>query len=158
MELYQSGLLIVTSPIKRIRSRGLALLAVLLAAASSGWGQPPVEINFMFYGAKPDLTRKQVARLDSLLNVVDRSRIMGVTLVGHSDSLFGRASNAALAEKRAASVKQLLSERGVRSELINVVAFNATVPVVENVLPRGPTKNRRVFMRIEFGPGPMPPR
>ncbi|HMC96572.1 MAG TPA: OmpA family protein, partial [Flavobacteriales bacterium] len=114
--------------------------------------QRSASIHLFFYGANPNLTHKQVARLDSLLNTIDRSRIVGVALVGHTDSLFGRASNLALAEKRALSVKELLVDRNVPDPLITITAFNAPIPVAEDPIPTGRGRNRRVFMRIEYGP------
>lgn len=134
------------------------VLLALLVSMSSAHAQQTTELNIYFDGAKLKSTRKQLARLDSLLNTMDRSRIIGITLVGHTDSLFGQASNAALAEKRALSVKELLVERGIAGSLITTPAFNAPVSVVENLVPTGRTRNRRVYMRIEYGPaGPIPP-
>ncbi len=120
--------------------------------------QGPAELNVYYNGAQLRPVRKQLARLDSLLYTVDRSRITGVTVVGHTDSIFGRASNVALADRRASRMKELLVERAVPERLISVVAFNAPVPVVEHIVPSGRSRNRRVFLRIEYGTAIAPPR
>lgn len=137
------------------------VLLMLVLFISSAHAQLSTEINLFFTGAKPNLDRKQIARLDSLIGTVDRSRIIGITLVGHTDSLFGRASNVVLAEKRALSVKELIIERGVPGAVISAAAFNALSPIVENLVPLGRTRNRRVYMRVEYasvgGPIPVPP-
>ncbi|MEO8590231.1 MAG: OmpA family protein [Flavobacteriales bacterium] len=131
----------------------LALTAVPICMA-----QGTAEINLYFNGAKQKPMPKHVARLDSLLNTVDRSRILGITLVGHTDSLGGRPSNEALAGKRASSVKKLLLDRGIPEPLITITAFDAPVPVVENITSTGRSRNRRVFVRVEYGPADVPVR
>ena len=133
------------------------VLVALLLFMSSAHAQQTTELNIYFDGAKLKPTRKQLVRLDSLLNTMDRSRIIGITLVGHTDSLFGRASNVALAEKRALGVKELLMERDVPGALITTTPFNAPVPVVEHLVPTGRTRNRRVYVRIVYGPAAGPP-
>lgn len=132
--------------------RGILLMLLSLTFQPFLWGQNSAEMNVYFDGAKLKPTRKQLARLDSLLEVTDRARIIGITLVGHTDSLFGRASNAALAEKRAMRMKELLVARGLPDGSITIVPFNAPAPVLENIVPTGRCRNRRVYMRIEYFP------
>ncbi len=153
-----------SAPLHRMQpmhSRGIALFVLALALLPVAWGQHLAEINLFFSGAKPNLMRKEIARLDSLFGTIDLARIHGITLVGHTDSLFGRASNASLSEKRALSVKELIIERGVPGAVITAAAFNALAPIEENLVPLGRTRNRRVYMRIEYGsaagPIPVPP-
>jgi|GEM_PF-5216943 len=138
--------------------RPTILTLMLLAGASALRAQESAEINLYFNGAKQKPMPKHIARLDSLLNTVDRSRIMEITLVGHTDSLGGRPSNVALAGKRALSVKKLLVERGIPDPLITITAFNAPVPVHENLISIGRSRNRRVFVRIECGAAADPVR
>lgn len=158
MELYQRRLLITFSRAMSmsVRSRGVAFIALALALLPAN-AQNTTEINLFFYGAKTKLYKKQVVRLDSLLNTVDRSQIIGITLVGHTDSIFGRASNLPLAEERALSVKKLLVERSVPDSLITCVPFSDPTRPREGLHPKGPTRNRRVYMRLECGPADVPP-
>ena len=125
----------------------IALALALLPAIA----QNTSEINLFFYGAKTRLNKKQLTRLDSLMSTVDRSQILGITLVGHTDSIFGHASNLPLAEERALSVKKLLVERNVPDSLVSVVPFNDPTRPKEGLHPKGPTRNRRVYVRLEYG-------
>lgn len=154
MELYQGRLLNSYSPSGSVMvlSRGIVLIALALALLPATQAQNTAEINLFFYGAKTRLYKKQLTRLDSLLNTVDRSQITRITLVGHTDSIFGRASNLPLAEERALSVKKLLVDRNVPDSLVAVVPFNDPTRPNEGLHPKGPTRNRRVYMRMEYGP------
>ena len=134
----------------------LALVLTVLACACGSFlhAQQVAEINIFYNGAKEVPFRKELARLDSLLNTMDRSRIAWITLVGHADSLFGRPSNANLAEKRASHLKKLLVERHVKDQLITVTSFDTVPPVAEHIVATGRSRNRRVFVRIEYAPSP----
>ena len=73
-------------------------------------------------------------QIDKLLQTVDSGhlRIASVTLVGHADRLNGTghaAYNQRLSEKRAATVRALLVERGVDASLIAVRALGDASPV-----------------------------
>ena len=137
--------------------RIIPLVFISIIGLHTARAQPGSEMNIYFDGAKPKPMGRQVARLDSLLGTVDRSRIQEVTLVGHTDILGGKEGNHALAWKRANSVRELLLERGIPDSLMTVHAHGALVPIAENTTAKGRSKNRRVFVRIELLPDPIVP-
>lgn len=131
--------------------RLVLLFAVLsITAVHRLQAQHVAEVNIFYDGARQVPLRKELARLDSLLGTIDPSWIREITVVGHTDSIGGRASNAVLADKRAMSMRALLLERGLRDELITVHSFGALVPIAENITASGRARNRRVFVRVEY--------
>lgn len=91
-----------------------------------------------------------------LYNELDRiARIMiaypqtMIQVEGHTDSTGSEAYNRRLSEQRAASVKNLLVQRGVPSGRINTLACGESRPVATNATPEGRQMNRRVQISIQ---------
>jgi outer membrane protein OmpA-like peptidoglycan-associated protein len=83
--------------------------------------------------------------------IKDKGKGRGVRIDGHTDGKGGAAYNQKLSERRAASVKQWLSEKeGLRQVGMSTQGFGATKPVAPNAKPdgsddpEGRQKNRRV--------------
>lgn len=71
---------------------------------------------------------------------------------GHTDSVGSANYNTSLSERRANSVKQYLTERGVPSERLESSGLGEARPVADNQTAEGRQRNRRVEI-INLGSG-----
>lgn len=67
-----------------------------------------------------------------------------LTVAGHTDGTGDPSYNLDLSRRRAASVKQALTELGIGEERLTVDGFGDTKPVADNTTPENRAKNRRV--------------
>ena len=87
--------------------------------------------------------------LDAFANGLAAQPQMIVRVVGHTDSTGSDAVNDPLSLRRAGSVRDYLSDRGVSASRIEVAGRGSREPVATNDTPEGRAKNRRVeiFLR-----------
>lgn len=71
-----------------------------------------------------------------------------IEVAGHTDSTGSRAYNMALSERRAGSVLNYLSSRGVARERMIAVGAGPDHPIDTNETPEGRAQNRRVEITI----------
>jgi outer membrane protein OmpA-like peptidoglycan-associated protein len=85
--------------------------------------------------------------LEQFANGLDGS--MQVRIVGHTDSTGSDAINEPLSQRRAETVRDYLSDRGVAASRISVAGRGSREPVADNGSETGRSKNRRVeiFLR-----------
>ncbi|GAB6125127.1 OmpA family protein [Humidesulfovibrio idahonensis] len=73
-----------------------------------------------------------------------------VVISGHADSDYTLEYNQKLSERRAASVKAYLAERGgIDPKLMRTEGFGKTRPLVPNTSPANKQRNRRVEVRLD---------
>ncbi len=87
--------------------------------------------------------------LDAFANGLGAQPQMIVRIVGHTDSTGSDAINDPLSLRRAESVRDYLSDRGVSASRIEVAGRGSREPVASNDTAEGRAKNRRVeiFLR-----------
>lgn len=85
--------------------------------------------------------------LEQFANGLDGS--MQVRIVGHTDSTGSDAINEPLSQRRAETVRDYLTDRGVAASRISVAGRGSREPVADNGSETGRAKNRRVeiFLR-----------
>lgn len=110
-----------------------------------------LDTKTLFDFDKANLRPEGKAKLDEVLA---RARAAGVTVdkidvVGHTDSIGSDAYNQALSERRAASVKNYLVEKGVPASKIVTRGMGESQPVADNKTRDGRQANRRVEVTIE---------
>jgi outer membrane protein OmpA-like peptidoglycan-associated protein len=71
-----------------------------------------------------------------------------VELEGHTDSVGTDQYNQNLSEKRAVSVKEYLTKRGVAASRITTKGFGESKPIADNKTAEGRAKNRRVEIKV----------
>lgn len=76
------------------------------------------------------------------------NRDLSVTLVGHADSIGTPNRNLDLSSRRAAYVKELLTELGVDPDRIQLGAFGEDVPAASSDTPSANALNRRVVIVV----------
>lgn len=72
-----------------------------------------------------------------------------VVVAGHTDSTGPEEFNEELGMKRANTVKEVLTSKGVASSKIETVTFGETKPIAPNSTRDGRQKNRRVDFELK---------
>jgi outer membrane protein OmpA-like peptidoglycan-associated protein len=107
----------------------------------------PSDISFDRNSAaiKPELR----SVLDAFAKGVSQNSGMIVRIVGHTDSTGTDAINEPLSQRRAESVRDYLSDRGVSANRIETAGRGSREPIASNATAEGQAKNRRVeiFLR-----------
>lgn len=88
------------------------------------------------------------SEIDRVARVMTQYPDTVIRVEGHTDSRGSNEYNMDLSNRRANSVKDLLVQRGVPGNHIEVVGFGETMPVASNDTEAGRQKNRRVEIKI----------
>lgn len=86
--------------------------------------------------------------LDRIAQIMVKYPQTSILVAGHTDSTGSETYNQQLSERRANSVNNLLVQRGVTANRINIVGYGEGQPVASNATPEGRQMNRRVEIRI----------
>jgi outer membrane protein OmpA-like peptidoglycan-associated protein len=107
----------------------------------------PADISFATGSATIEPRLRPV--LDAFANGLGNQPTMYVRIVGHTDSTGSDAVNDPLSLRRAQSVRDYLTDRGVAASRIEVFGRGSREPIATNDTPEGRAKNRRVeiFLR-----------
>lgn len=89
-----------------------------------------------------------LSEIDRVATVLKQYPDTLIRVEGHTDSRGTDAYNMELSNQRAGAVKNLLIQRGVAAQRIEVVGFGKTMPVATNETEAGRQKNRRVEIKI----------
>lgn len=109
--------------------------------------------NVYFEFDRSDLSDAEKAKLDN-----DASAINGLTqkypalkvdLSGHTDWIGTEGYNQSLSERRADTVKQYLTRKGVAADRITTHAYGESKPVADNNTAEGRALNRRVEVKTD---------
>jgi len=88
------------------------------------------------------------AEIDRVANVLTRYPETLIRVEGHTDSIGSDSYNMDLSIRRAASVRDLLVQRGVSGARMETVGFGKSMPVATNDTEAGRQLNRRVEIKI----------
>jgi OOP family OmpA-OmpF porin len=72
-----------------------------------------------------------------------------VLVVGHTDSIGTETYNQKLSERRAATVKNYLVEKGISADKIETVGKGESQPIADNKTRAGRAQNRRVEVTVD---------
>ena len=100
--------------------------------------------NVTFATNSADLSPAFFSVLDSVGKVLNEYEQTVVEVAGHTDSTGTDAYNQGLSERRASSVAQYLSSRGVMGQRMITVGMGESRPVADNGSASGRQANRRV--------------
>lgn len=106
----------------------------------------PSGINFATDSAAVAPTFQRT--LDQVGQVLGQYNRTYVDVYGHTDSTGSDAYNQSLSERRAVSVADYLSSRGVQSARIGTRGFGESQPIASNDTEDGRAANRRVEIKI----------
>ncbi|MBV2134636.1 OmpA family protein [Pseudomonas sp. MAP12] len=105
------------------------------------------EVLFAFDSAK--LTPAAMATLDTVVEKLKGSDVVGIKVNGHTDSTGTDAYNQGLSERRAASVVDYLVSQGVAPDKLTSEGFGESKPVADNASKEGRAENRRVEIMVD---------
>ena len=88
------------------------------------------------------------ATLDQVADVLKEYNQTYVDVYGHTDSTGSDSYNLALSQRRADSVRDYLTMRGVQSARLGTRGFGETQPIASNDTEEGRAANRRVEIKI----------
>ena len=118
---------------------------------------PPAEIeeivvtafkNLNFDTNKSDIRPESTESLDKLAELLKKETSWKLKVEGHTDSDGSAESNLGLSNRRAASVKKYLVDKGVVDGMISTEGFGETKPLTDNKTAENKQKNRRVSLTI----------
>jgi OOP family OmpA-OmpF porin len=165
----------------RVRGAIACVLGVLLAACGAKKPQAPADVaviaesppplpegvpppqtakivlqgvNFDFGRAK--IRPEDVAVLDEAARLLSRNERVTILVGGHTDDLGAAAYNQRLSERRAASVRDYLVDKGIADSRISVAGYGESKPVASNRTREGRAQNRRVVIDVARPPGESP--
>ena len=101
-----------------------------------------------FDTAKSNIKPEFYGALDQVAATFNKYPESYIDIVGHTDSRGSNEYNQALSERRAASVRSYLGNRGVNTARLAAFGQGETAPVASNETAEGRQANRRVEMRI----------
>lgn len=106
----------------------------------------PSEVTFGFDSSSID--PKFGATLDQVAKTLTEFEKTYVDVMGHTDSTGSDAYNQALSERRASSVANYLTSRGVQSARLATKGYGESQPKASNLDEAGRAANRRVEIRL----------
>ncbi|MDE2429241.1 MAG: OmpA family protein [Burkholderiales bacterium] len=101
-----------------------------------------------FESGKASLTDKGQRILDEMSVPLLKFKSRRLEVIGHTDSEGLRASNLALSQARADTVKAYLSRKGVNPDLVSTSGQGPDRPIATNDTVEGRSRNRRIEFRI----------
>ena len=110
-------------------------------------GSKVVLRNIFFDVGKADLKTESIGELESVLNLMERNRVIKLQVNGHTDNSGDDATNKILSLKRAEAVLAFLLQRGVDKTRLRAVGFGEERPIVSN---DDETGGREVNRRTEI--------
>jgi outer membrane protein OmpA-like peptidoglycan-associated protein len=102
----------------------------------------------LFDSGSSSLAPGAFSRLDQLAATLGRYPDTDVIIKGHTDGAGSEASNLALSEQRADSVRRYLIGKGVSPARMTSVGFGESMPLATNSTPEGRQQNRRVEIEV----------
>jgi outer membrane protein OmpA-like peptidoglycan-associated protein len=102
-----------------------------------------------FAPGQAELSTKIAKDLQPLLDIVNKSSALRVTIEGHTDSKGSATGNQKLSKQRADSVRKALIALGANADRLSSMGFGEANPVTTNDTPFGRSQNRRVEVWLE---------
>jgi outer membrane protein OmpA-like peptidoglycan-associated protein len=82
--------------------------------------------------------------LDDIFESAVVAEGLKVGVYGYTDNIGGDETNVPLSEKRAASVKEYLTHKGLKDDRLETKGFGSSKPIADNSTEAGRSRNRRV--------------
>ena len=105
-----------------------------------------VEFSFDNYS----ITRGYKVFLDSLKEFIEQHENISVIIEGHTDNVGSEQYNMALSQRRATSVLNYLTEKGIDKKILTAKGLGEVKPIASNANPTGRALNRRTEIYIIY--------
>jgi len=104
--------------------------------------------DITFETGKADLRPDSNEELDRLVSLLEGNRTIKVEISAHTDDVGNDDSNLKLSEKRAKTVVDYLTTKGIKAERMTAKGYGETQPLGANDTDENKAKNRRVQFKI----------
>ncbi|MCF7971084.1 MAG: OmpA family protein [Methylococcaceae bacterium] len=104
--------------------------------------------NVEFAFNKAEIQPQYAPLFDNAVQVLQNNPSMTVLLEGHTDSRGTAIYNQGLSERRALAVKNLLVNKGIKSNRLTTKSFGESRPIATNDTEAGRAENRRVDFTV----------
>lgn len=111
-------------------------------------GERMLLANVFFEVDSWELKPESVEELNNLADLISYNKDIIVEIGGHTDSTGTDQHNITLSEKRAVSVVNYLTAKGISKEQLKYKGYGNTVPVASNVTFDGRRLNRRTEVKV----------
>ena len=133
------------------RAASLAADLATLQAKQTDRGVVVTLGDVLFASGKSELQGSADRSIDTLANFLKSHPERTVRVEGFTDGIGGTAINQGLSERRASSVADALTRRGIDSQRIRAEGYGQSYPVASNATSTGRQGNRRVEVVISDG-------
>jgi len=112
--------------------------------------QPPKPVTYIlnFSSGRAAPTEESLKQIPSILETIKSRSSKSIVIVGHTDAIGLDWYNEKLSLKRASGVADILVEKGVDRESIEVTTFGKKYPLVKKTEGVAEPKNRRVELTV----------
>lgn len=100
--------------------------------------------NIFFASGSTRLDDQSIPLLENLYDIVNRCPGFRLEIAGHTDSIGSDTSNQRMSERRAASVRDWLMEKGIPTDRLVAVGYGENRPIVSNDTAENRARNRRI--------------
>ena len=100
--------------------------------------------NIFFASGSTRLDDKSIPLLENLYDIVDRCPGFRLEIAGHTDSIGTDGENQIISERRAASVRAWLMDKGIATDRLSAVGYGESQPMVSNDTAANRARNRRI--------------
>jgi OmpA-OmpF porin, OOP family len=100
--------------------------------------------NIFFASGSTRLDDSSIPLLENLYDIVNRCPGFRLEIAGHTDSIGSDASNQSISERRAASVRAWLMDKGIPISRMDAVGYGEDRPIVSNDTAENRARNRRI--------------
>ncbi len=104
-----------------------------------------------FKTGSAELDRESEPLLNSVVDIANRCPSVKIDVAGHTDNVGSESSNQRLSERRARSVVEYLTEKGINVGRIQSAGYGDTSPVAPNETEDDRAKNRRIEFKVKKG-------
>jgi outer membrane protein OmpA-like peptidoglycan-associated protein len=104
--------------------------------------------DITFETGKADLKPESNEELDRLVSLLEGNQTIKVEISAHTDDVGNDDSNLKLSEKRAKTVVDYLTGKGIKADRMTAKGYGETQPLVANDTDENKAKNRRVQFKI----------
>jgi outer membrane protein OmpA-like peptidoglycan-associated protein len=122
----------------------VAALTAPLASAGANMDLPNVQFGLN----KSDLKQEAILQLDKITDQLKSNPNLGLSVEGHACELGTVKYNQGLSERRANSVVEYLTSKGIDGSRLKSAGFGETRPIADNSTKEGRVLNRRVEFKI----------
>jgi outer membrane protein OmpA-like peptidoglycan-associated protein len=106
--------------------------------------------DVLFETGKDIIRRSSYSILENIVNIMKENPAYNLSIDGHCDAVGSDAMNLDLSQRRAASTKKYLIDKGVDANRLSTNGYGESMPVATNNTSAGRTKNRRVEFKVTF--------